>query len=149
MIRKAKVSNVQEMQKLINYYAERKEMLPRSLNELYESLQDFFVYEKNAKIVACAGLHVIWEDLAEIKSLAVSPEYQKEGIGAKLVERCLKQARELGVRKVFVLTFKPKYFEKFGFQEVSREKLPHKIWSECIRCHLFPDCKEIALLVKL
>ncbi len=149
MIRKAKVTDVKEMQDLVNYYAERKEMLPRSLNELYENIQDFFVYEKNGKIIACAGLHIIWEDLAEIKSLAVKPDCQKRGIGGKLVYKCLKEAKSLGVKKIFVLTFKPDYFKKFGFKKIAREKLPHKIWSECIRCHLFPDCKEIALLVNL
>jgi len=149
MIRKAKVTDVEEIQKLVNYYAERKEMLPRSLNELYENIQDFFVYEKNGRIIACASLQVVWEDLAEIKSLAVGHEYQKQGIGTKLIKKCLKQAKSLGVKKVFLLTFKPQYFKKFGFKELPREKLPHKIWSECIRCHLFPDCKEIALILKL
>ncbi|HCJ67639.1 MAG TPA: N-acetyltransferase [Elusimicrobia bacterium] len=149
MIRKAKVTDVGEIQKLINYYAEQKEMLPRSLNELYENIQDFFVDEKNGKIIACAALHVVWEDLAEIKSLAVKLEYKKHGLGAKLVKKCLQQAKSLRVKKVFVLTFKPQYFKQFGFKELSREKLPHKIWSECIRCHLFPDCKEIALLINL
>lgn len=154
MIRKAKVTDVQEMQKIVNYYAELKEMLPRSLNELYENIQDFFVYEKRGvhrkgKIIGCIALHIVWEDLAEIKSLAVQPDYQKKGIGTKLVKKCLQQAKSLGVKKVFVLTFKPEYFGKFGFKKVSRERLPHKIWSECIRCYLFPGCKEIALILKL
>ncbi len=149
MIRKAKITDVEEIQKLVNYYAERKEMLPRSLNELYEDIQDFFVEERNDKITACAALHVVWGDLAEIKCLAVKPEYRKHGLGAKLIKKCFQQAKGLGIKKVFVLTFKPQYFKQFGFKELSREKLPHKIWSECIRCHLFPDCKEIALLTKL
>lgn len=149
MIRKARVTDVEKIQKLVNYYAERKEMLPRSLNELYENIQDFFVDEKNRKIIACAALHVVWKDLAEIKSLAVDPQYQKQGFGGKLVKKCLQQAKSLGVKKVFVLTFKPEYFERYGFKELSREKLPHKIWSECIRCHLFPNCKETALLIKI
>ena len=157
MIRKAKVSDVQKMQKLINYYAELKEMLPRSLNELYEEIQDFFVYESHTgkagqdkkKILGCCELHIIWEDLAEIRSLAVDPEYLNRGIGKQLVQQALNQAKNLAVKKVFVLTFKPAYFKQFRFREIPRNKLPHKIWSQCIRCTLFPDCKEIALITSI
>lgn len=149
MIRKAKVPDVKKIQELINFYAEDKEMLPRSLNELYENIQDFFVEEKNGEVVACGALHIIWEDLAEIKSLAVEKNYRGQGLGKKLVQEFFKQAKKLVVKKIFVLTFKPEYFKQFGFKEIPREKLPHKIWGECIRCHLFPDCKEVAMLVKI
>ncbi len=148
-IRQAKVSDVKKMQSMINYYAEKKEMLPRSLNDIYENIQEYFVIKDDAKILGCAALHVSWEDLAEIKSLAVLPENQNKGIGKNLVAACERKARELGVKKVFALTFKPAFFEKLNYKRIMRESLPHKIWGECIKCPLFPDCGEEAVLKEL
>jgi len=149
MIRKATVNDVKKIQKLVNYYAKREKMLPRSLNELYENIRDFFVYTEGNKTLGCCALHVDWEDLAEIKSLAVSGAKSGKGIGAKLLTRCLKDAKDLKVRKVFALTYVPGFFEKFGFRIVDKKELPHKIWSECIRCMYFPGCKEIAMVKEL
>jgi len=146
MIRKAKISDIKELHKLINFYAERGEMLPRSLNELYENIRDFLVFEEKGEILGCCALHVSWEDLGEIKSLAVKPEYTGKGIGRRLVEGCLEETDELGIKKVFALTFKPEYFQKRGFRKIEKDKLPHKIWSECINCAKFPNCEEIAML---
>lgn len=149
MIRKAGIKDIKQMQSLINQFAKQDLMLPRSLNELYENLRDFWVYEEKNKIVACCGLHISWDDLAEIKSLAVAKNRQRKGIGRELVLECLKEARGLGARKVFVLTYKPEYFRKFGFKKVRHADLPHKIWAECINCCKFPDCQETALLKNL
>jgi len=149
MIRKAKISDIKELHKLINFYAERGEMLPRSLNELYENIRDFLVFEEKGEILGCCALHVSWEDLGEIKSLAVKPGYTGKGIGRKLVEGCLQETDELGIKKVFALTFKPEYFEKRGFRKIEKEELPHKIWSECINCAKFPNCEEIAMLKEM
>lgn len=149
MIRKATVSDVKKIQKLVNFYAKRERMLPRSLNELYENIRDFFVYCDGNNIYGCCALHVDWEDLAEIKSLAVASTKSGKGIGAKLLEQCLKDAKHLRVRKVFALTYVPGFFEKFGFNIVDKKELPHKIWSECIRCMYFPGCKEIAMVKEL
>jgi len=124
-------------------------MLARSLNELYENIRDFWVVEDRRKIIGCAAMHISWEDLAEIKSLAVAKNKQGNGIGSELVLSCLKEARELGARKVFVLTYKPEFFKKFGFKKIKHSSLPHKIWMECIRCCKFPNCQEIALLKSL
>jgi len=146
MIRKARISDIRELHKLINFYAEEGKMLPRSLNELYENLRDYSVFEENGEILGCCALHVSWEDLAEVKSLAVKPEHTGKGIGRKLVEECLAETKELGIRKVFALTFNPEYFEKRGFRKIEKEQLPHKIWSECINCPKFPNCEEIAML---
>ena len=148
-LRKATVKDTAEIQTLINYYADKDKMLPRSLNELYENIRDFWVEEKNGAIIGCAALHVAWEDLAEIKSLAVKEEFLRRGVGKALVDKCVKDASGLGIKKVFVLTYVPEYFKKFGFKEISKEKLPHKIWSECIRCPKFPNCGEIALLYEV
>ena len=149
MIRKATVDDVKQIQKLVTYYAKRDRMLMRSLNELYENIRDFFVYVEGKKIYGCCALHVDWEDLAEIKSLAVAKVKTKKGIGAQLIERCLEDAKTLKVTKVFALTYVPKFFKRFGFKVLAKEKLPHKIWSECIKCPYFPNCKEIALMRKI
>jgi len=149
VIRKATVDDVKKIQRLVNYYAKREKMLPRSLNELYENIRDFFVYTEGKKICGCCALHIDWEDLAEIKSLAVYEPKGGKGIGSKLLLRCLKDARELKVRKVFALTYVPEFFERFGFRIVDKKELPHKIWSECIRCMYFPGCKEIAMAKEL
>jgi amino-acid N-acetyltransferase len=149
MIRKAKIKDIKEIQKLINYFAQQDLMLPRSLNELYENIRDFWVAEEKAKIIGCCALHVSWEDLAEIKSLAVAKNQQKKGIGRKLIEVCLGEARQLGAKKIFVLTYKPDYFKQFGFTRIKHADLPHKIWAECINCPKFPNCQEIALAKQL
>lgn len=149
MIRKAKVTDVKKIQKLINHYAKRDKMLPRSLNELYENIRDFVVYADGAKVHGCCALHIDWEDLSEIKSLAVAPTKAGTGVGRKLLEECLKEARTLKIKKVFALTYVPGFFKKFGFKIVDKAKLPHKIWSECIKCVYFPGCKEIAVMKEL
>ncbi len=149
MIRKAKVTDIKKIQKLINYHAKRDRMLPRSLNELYENIRDFFVYADGAKVHGCCALHIDWEDLSEIKSLAVAPDKSGKGIGGKLIEQCIKEAKELKIKKVFALTYVPDFFRRFGFRVISKNKLPHKIWSECIKCVYFPKCKEIAVMREL
>ena len=146
MIRKATVEDVKEIQKLINFYAKHERMLPRSLNELYESIRNFFVYCEGRKIYGCCALNVDWEDLAEIKSLAVAKSRTGKGVGARLLEECLKDAKGLKVKKVFALTYVPDFFKNFKFKIIDKNKLPHKIWSECIKCMYFPNCKEIAMM---
>ncbi len=146
MIRKAQIKDIKQIQKVINVFAKQDVMLPRSLNELYENIRDFWVAEVNNNIVGCAALHISWDDLAEIKSLAVAKNKQGKGLGAELIQACLDEASFLGAKKVFVLTYKPEYFKKFGFKRVKTSQLPHKIWAECINCCKFPNCQEIALL---
>ncbi|MDO8663211.1 MAG: N-acetyltransferase [Candidatus Omnitrophota bacterium] len=146
MIRKARVKDIKPIQELINSFAKQDIMLPRSLNELYENIRDFWVAEEKGKIVGCAAMHISWDDLAEIKSLAVAKKYQGKSIGRELIEASLEEAADLGANKVFVLTYKPEYFKKFGFKRVKHASLPHKIWAECINCCKFPNCQEIALL---
>lgn len=146
MIRKAKIKDIKQIQALINIFAREDIMLARSLNELYENIRDFWVSEDKGKIIGCAALHISWDDLAEIKSLAVHKKYQDRGIGRELISACLNEAIPLGAKKIFVLTYKPEYFKKFGFKRVSHSGLPHKIWAECINCCKFPNCQEIALL---
>ena len=146
MIRKATVDDVKQIQKLVNYYAKREKMLARSLNEIYENIRDFFVYVEGKNIYGCCALHVDWEDLAEIKSLAVAKSRTGRGIGSKLLEHCLKDAKALKLKKIFALTYIQEFFRGFGFQVINKNTLPHKIWSECIKCAYFPNCKEIAMM---
>lgn len=141
--------DVPELQKLINTFAERSEMLPRALNSIYESIRDFQVMEINGKIVGCCALHVTWGDLAEIRSLAVSEDVQGNGYGRNLVQACLEDAKDMGIPKIFALTYVPEFFEKLGFVRVDKSTLPHKIWSDCINCPKFPDCGEEAVLLEL
>lgn len=145
-IRKPRIADIQRIQKLINAFADRNEMLHRSLNELYETIRDFFIIEEDGEVVACAALHVTWDDLAEVKCVAVAPQLQGKGYGKLVVDRCLEEARELGLRRVFALTYKPEFFLKRGFRIVERNSLPHKVWTECIKCHKFPDCNETAMM---
>jgi len=145
-IRKAKIKDVPEIQQLINSYVQEGKLLPRSLSDLYEEIRDFFVAELNGKIIGCCALHVVWEDLAEVKSLAVTKEMTKQGIGTKLLEEAINSARELEINKIFVLTYVSDFFRQFGFKLVDKSTLPHKIWGECIKCVHFPNCNEEALV---
>ena len=148
-ITKAKICDVPAIQRLINHFAKDDQMLARSLSEIYENLRDYFVCKNDSKLIGCAALHIDWADLAEIKSLAVKPETQKKGIGKSLVKKCVAEAKELGIRKVFTLTYQPNFFKKLGFKEMDKKNLPHKIWSECLKCPKFPDCDETALYLNL
>ncbi len=149
MIRKATIDDIKDMQELINFYAKQDRMLPRSLNDLYENIRDFFVYEEGGKIFGCCALHIAWENLAEIKSLAVDESKQKKGMGVELVKQALEDAKKLKVKRVFALTYVPEFFEKLGFKRIEHAELPHKIWSECIKCIKFPDCDEKALAMDI
>jgi amino-acid N-acetyltransferase len=150
VIRRATIADAEQIQRLINHFADQGRLLPRSLSEIYDHLRDFHVYEnKDRSIVGVCALHISWEDLAEIRSLAVVTEARNNGIGAQLVEACLEEARQLGVTRVFLLTYIPPYFERAGFRPVDKSTLPHKIWADCIRCVKFPNCDEIAMILDL
>lgn len=148
-VKKAKISDATQMHKLINYFADKGEMLARSLSEIYENIRDYLVVREGERVIACAALHVSWSDIAEIKSVAVIEDSQKQGIGDQLVEACLKEAKELGIPTVFCLTYKPAFFEKLGFSQLDKAELPHKVWGECYRCPKFPNCDEVALIYHL
>jgi amino-acid N-acetyltransferase len=148
-VEKAKVTDADQMHKLINRFANQGEMLPRALSEIYELIRDYFVVRNQDKVVACVALHVSWLDLAEIKSLAVEESNQGQGVGTALVEKCVEEARELGIPTIFCLTYKPSFFEKCGFAPVDKSKLPRKVWGECYRCPKFPDCDEVPLILHL
>lgn len=149
-IRKATLKDIPQIHKIVNGFAAQDFMLPRSLNQLYENIRDFWIYDKNGKVCGCCSLHVIWKDLAEIKSLAVIQSEQRKGIGRKLIKTVLKEAKNLKIKKVFILTKLTSFFDKFGFQKKEKKSLPRKIWSECINCHKFPNhCDEVAQVLEL
>lgn len=148
-VRKARVEDAPRIQELLNAYASQGLLLQRSLGEIYDNLRDFFLLEEGGRVVGVCALHICWEDLAELRSLAVEDGSRGKGLGRELVETCLQEARQLGVKRVFLLTYIPDYFRRFGFQEVDKATLPHKIWGDCLRCVKFPHCDEVAMLLEL
>ena len=149
MVRRARLSDAKEIQSLVNRLAKEEALLPLSLSSIFEHIRDFLVVEEDGKIIGCCALHIIWEDIAEIRSLAVEKEEQHKGYGVSLINSALKEAQELGLKKVFCLTTKPEFFKKLGFKEISKKSLPHKIWKDCIECSKFPECDEVALIYHL
>ncbi|UCH87822.1 MAG: N-acetyltransferase [Dehalococcoidia bacterium] len=136
------------IQDMVSSLASLGEMLPRPLAEIYEQLRDFLVVRDDGRLVACAALHIMWEDLAEIRSVAVLDEWRDKGVGAQLVESCLEEARALGITTVFALTRQPNFFERLGFHQADVMALPRKVWGECFRCPKFPNCDEVAVIIE-
>ena len=149
MIRDALISDAKVIQKLVNSFANNGEMLPLSLNDVYENILKFVVWEEEGEVVGCCALHPTWEDLAEVRSIAVCESMKGKGIGYKLVVEVLDRAKKLGIKNMFLLTYVPGFFEKLGFTIVEKETLPKKIWSDCLKCTKFPDCDEIAMSMEL
>lgn len=148
-IERARLADVPTIHQLINYFADRGDMLHRSLGELYENVRDFFVARDGGEVVGCGSLHIVWQDLAELKSLAVAESHQGQGLGTRLVEACLAEARELGLANVFCLTYQVDFFARRGFERLDVMELPRKVWGECIRCPKFPHCDEVAMIYRL
>jgi len=148
--RKASMKDVFQIKNLVNGFARKGEMLPVSLNQMYERLRDFqvFVDEKD-RVVACGALKVVWTDLGEIRSLAVKNSYRKKGLGKKIVTLLLQEAAEMGMERVFVLTYVPAFFESLDFKRIPKTRLPRKIWGDCINCPKFPRCDEVPLMKEL
>lgn len=147
MIRKATLGDGPAIQKLINEFADRSKMLHRPLAEIYENIREYFVAVERGRVIGVAALHINWNDLAEIKSVAVAEHRHGRGTGRELVEACLAEGKTLGIRRFYVLTYVPKFFRRFGFKQVDRGTLPHKVWSECVKCSKFPDCDETAMVL--
>jgi amino-acid N-acetyltransferase len=146
---RARVADANSMHRLISHFADKGEVLPRALSEIYDGIRDYFVVRKGGRVIACAALQVTWADLAEIRSLAVDEKEQNQNIGSLLIQACLNDAKELGIPRVFCLVRKPVFFEKHGFQLIDKKELPQKVWAECYRCPKFPDCDEVALICHL
>ena len=145
--RKAGVKEVGDIHKLLSRYADQGLLLPRSLSEIYGHLRDYTVIDNiNGNIIAVCALGVCWEDLGEIRSLAVVEGHQGKSLGTALVDNCIKEAASLGLKQIFVLTYVPDFFTKAGFRVIEKSTLPHKVWADCLKCPKFPDCDEIAMI---
>ena len=152
MVRKAVIQDIKAIHHLLGIYAGQNLLLPRSLSELYEHMRDLFVLVREdgtgpSSVVGVCALGICWEELAEIRSLAVAPDHKGQGYGSLLVRACLDEARSLGLKTCFALTYVPDFFLKLGFHEVEKSVLPHKVWSDCLKCPNFPDCDETAMIV--
>jgi amino-acid N-acetyltransferase len=149
-LRRASIGDAKAICDLVNEFARRGEMLPRTMSEVYQNLRDFYVIrDETGGLLACGALHILWEDLAEVKSLAVREQLQGQGLGALLVRAAIDEARELGLQTVFALTYRPGFFERLGFEQADVMTLPRKVWGECYRCPKFPGCNEIAMVLPL
>lgn len=158
IIRKAKISDAPKIKKIVDVYAKKELMLFRPIYAIYSDIRDYFVAEHNKKIIGCCGLHVLGKEykpgqkqpvLAEIKSLAILENYRRKGIGTKLAQACLKEAKKMEIDRAFALTVRENmfFFKNLGFREIKKSKLSQKIWQECARCSRFPkECNEIALI---
>ncbi|MBI5454110.1 MAG: N-acetyltransferase [Deltaproteobacteria bacterium] len=149
MVRKAVLNDVQDIFNIVEASASKGLMLPRALPDICDSLRDFFVYEEGGEVLGACALHISSVDMGEIRSLAVREGSTGRGIGRKLVEACLIEARSIGLKKVFALTYKTGFFSKLAFKPISKEVLPHKIWGDCIKCVKFPNCDENAMIIDL
>ena len=147
MYRKATFADIEPIFTLVSGYASKGEMLARSRNTLYETLRDMIVaVDERGVVVGVGGLHILWDRLAEVRTMAVAPDYTRHGIGAAIVERLIEEGKKLGVTKFFTLTYKPGFFQTLGFEIVPKNSLPQKVWKDCIDCPKFPDCDEIPLV---
>jgi amino-acid N-acetyltransferase len=149
MIRPATTDDAEAICEMVNYYAERGRMLHRSLESIYESLRDFLVCVEQDRVVGCVAISICWKDMGEIRSLAVGPDAQGKGIGRMLVQQAAEQARQIGLTRIFALTYETKFFAGVGFRVVDRELLPTKVWRDCIYCPRADACDEIAMILDL
>ncbi len=148
-VTQATLNEGEQIFELINLWASRGQLLPRTLGEVYENIRDFYVVREDNKVVGCAALHITWNDLAELKSIAVIDEKHSNGYGKMLVEECVKEGKVLNLSKIFSLTYQPQFFEKLGWKQADVMTLPQKVWNECYRCPKFPACEEIAVTLEL
>lgn len=151
IIRRATLSDVEAMHRLVNHFADEGWMLPKSRNTLYQNIRDFVVAEVDEQFAGCGALHIVWGDLGEIRSLAVEEQFQKEGVGWLIVSELLADARALNLPRIFALTYQEQksFFERMGFVEVAKSTMPQKVWGECMDCPKFPDCDEIAMILEM
>jgi amino-acid N-acetyltransferase len=152
VVRKARPGDVAAIHRIINHYAEKQLMLPKTHLQLYENLRDYSVVvggADSAKVLSCGALHIYWENLAEIRAVAVAPDITQRGIGSILVEHLIEEARQYGLEQVFVFTYVPKFFSRFGFIQVEHRTMPLKVYNECFHCPKFNTCDELAMVLHL
>jgi len=150
-IKRAKLSHAKEIHELVKKAAAKDTLLPRALGEIYEAIRSFFVAidDDTDAVIGCSSLQIAWGNLSEIRSLVVREEEMGKGIGKALIESCIRDAKKMGINRVFALTYITELFLKMGFEKISKDELPHKVWTVCIKCHKFPDCDEQAVAINL
>lgn len=149
VVESARIGDAHAIHDIVTYWADRGDMLHRPVSEVFESIRDFKVARIDGEVVACGSLHIMGPDLAEVRSLAVREDAQGKRLGAAIVEACVQDARELGLDRVFALTYRPGFFERVGFRRANVMEFPQKVWNECVRCPFFTDCKEVAVVLEL
>jgi len=149
LVRKAVLADAEAIHAIIEAFSRKGVMLDRPVSEILDKIRAFFVYEVEGTIVGISALHICSDDMGEIRSLAVRSKFTRKGIGTELVKACLEEAAELGLKKVFALTYKTEFFKKLGFKVINKDILPHKIWGDCINCVKFPNCDESAVLIAI
>ena len=150
MIRKAQIQEVPEIRRFLVQFSQDGGILPRTLADLYGQLRDYYVYRENqGPLLGIGALHICWAGLGEIRSVAVSPAHRGRGIASRIVQTCLAEAQAIGLSEIFLLTLAPEFFQRFGFQVVSREELLPIVWADCVNCVKFPDCDEVPMLLDL
>jgi amino-acid N-acetyltransferase len=148
-IRPAAIADVPYIHHLLETYAAKGNLLPRTMSELYRHLRDFFVIEIDGKVAAIGALEIFTEDLGEVRSLVVGEEYERRGLGSLMVQRITAEARRIGLRRLMALTYVPQFFHKLGFKTVAMETLPEKVWGVCVKCYKYNNCDEVAVLLEL
>jgi len=163
VIQKAQVRDVEEILELVNAFAAMNLMLPRGPQYMYENIRDFVIACDNNVpvysiketrevlnlIVACGSLHVLWEDIAEIRALAIHPDYQHLGLGSRLMEYMKEEAKQLGIHRLYTFTLTENFFKTLGFRRQDRSELPPKVWGECSRCPKYFHCDEVGMVLDL
>jgi amino-acid N-acetyltransferase len=149
VVRPARLSDASAIQAIIEVYSSQRLMLPRTLMQIYEDIRDYFVAEESGKVVGAGALHYFWEDLAELRALAMAESHKNLGIGQQIVLRLIEEARQMDVPSVFAFTYVPQFFERLGFEQVPHSSLPLKVWKDCINCTFFNHCNEIAMIKRL
>ncbi len=148
-IRAATITDVPAIHDLLETYASKGNLLPRSMNEIYRHLRDFFVIEVSGRIAAIGALEIFTEDLGEVRSLVVADEFERRGLGRLMVQRIVAEARQIGLRRLMALTYVPEFFHKLGFQTVGIDTLPEKVWGVCVKCYKYNNCDETAVVLEL
>jgi amino-acid N-acetyltransferase len=149
VLRNAAIGDVPTIHQLLEAYAKQGNLLPRTPNELYRHLRDFFVVEVDGKFAGCGALEIFTDELGEVRSLMVTDVCQGRGLGKMLVQRIIDEARRIGLKRLMALTYVPPFFHKLGFKTVPKEALPEKVWGVCVTCYKFNNCDEIAVLLEL
>jgi amino-acid N-acetyltransferase len=148
-VRKANMSDTENIFQLILHYAKEGKLLARSYNSIYENLQSFYVAVEDNEVIGISSLHILDRDLAEVRSLAVDPKHSRKGVGKALVTEIMNDTKVLEIAKLIALTYQIEFFSKMGFQLVNKNDLPQKMWKDCLNCSKLHSCDETAMLINI